>query len=292
MPISYLDFFNLTGTSSVAWANMPIKKLIDTTDIGTNDKKQTWAITFRVGDDWLANPANDYTPAFNYYHEFSQLGQQTYQNIGAHQRNNKIGFGYTFDYFTGLEITAKDFKPYRNRWLALVSATSDNFTDFKNWKSARALNTHQYCVRNLLVDIESGTIIGKFDTHAYNIKNKIDLTQTWYAADNLDKTVNDYHDRRFLFLGGNGHCTQAENQLQILSSWVAIGSCLDPDKYWSQISGINLPETVDGHRAWSTLEFNGDILNQILENNGLTTKTQCIKSNSRWPDTFLSYKTS
>jgi hypothetical protein len=149
------------------------------------------------------------------------------------------------------------------------------------------MNDHEYCVRNLLVDIESGTTIGKFDTHAYNIKNKIDLTQAWYAADNSDNADHDNHDRRFLLLGRNNEYTQAENQLQILSSWVAIGSCLDPVKYWSRISGSNLPETVNGHRAWSTLELNG----HVLENAGPTTKTQFIKSNSRWPDMFLGYET-
>lgn len=289
MSISYLDFSNLTETSIAAWVEIPNKQLIDTTDIGTNDKKQTWAITFRVGDDWLATPAENFTPAFRYYHKFSQLGQETNQNIGAYQRNNKINFGYTFDYFTGLEITAEDFKPYRNRWLALVSATSDNCTDFTDWdwENARELNPHQYCVRNLLVDIESGSIIGKFDTHAYNIKNKIDLTQTWYAADNLYAADYDYHDRRFLFLGRDGHYTQAENQLQILSSWVAIGSCLDPVKYWSSISGSNLPDAVNGHRAWSTLELDG----QIQKNDEANINTQCIKSASRWPDIVLGYKT-
>jgi hypothetical protein len=286
MSISYLDFSNLNGTSIAAWVKMPNKQLIDTTNIGTNGKKQTWAITFRVGDDWLADPGQDFIPAFRYYHEFSQLGQETYQNIGAYQRNNKINFGYTFDYFTGLEISAKYFKPYRNRWLALVSATSDTITDFENWKSSGVLNTHQYSVRNLLVDIESGTTIGKFDAHAYNIKDEIDLTQTWYAADNIYKADNDYHDRRFLLLGRNQY-TQAENQLQILSSWVAIGSCLDPIRYWSRISGSNLPEVVDGHRAWSTLEFNDQI--QIDED--ANTNTQCIKSASRWPDIVLGYKT-
>jgi hypothetical protein len=283
----YLDFSNLIGTSTAAWVNLPAKQLIDTTDIGTNDKKQTWAITFRVGDDWLANPGEDFVPAFRYYHEFSQLGQQTHQNIAAYQWQNKLNFGYTFDYFTGLAITVNKFKPYRNRWLGLVSATSDTFTDFEDFKSARLVNPYQYCVRNVLVDIDSGTIIGKFDTHAYNIKNKIDLTQAWYAADNLDNADDDYHDRRFLLLGKNNQYTQAENQLQILSSWIAIGSCLDPAKYWSQISGFNLPQVVNGHRAWSTLELNG----HILENAALTTKTQCIKSNSRWPDMFLGYNT-
>jgi hypothetical protein len=283
----YLDFSNLNGTSTAAWVKLPAKQLIDTTDIGTNDKKQTWAITFRVGDDWLANPGEDFVPAFRYYHEFSQLGQQTHQNIGAYQWQNKLNFGYTFDYFTGLAITVDNFKPYRNRWLALVSATSDTFTDFEDFKSARSVNPHQYCVRNVLVDIDSGTIIGKFDTHAYNIKNKIDLTQAWYAADNMDNADDDYHDRRFLLLGKNNQYTQAENQLQILSSWIAIGSCLDPAKYWSRISGSDLPQVVDGHRAWSTLELNGP----ILENAAPTTKTQFIKSNSRWPDMFLDYET-
>ena len=283
----YLDFSNLNGTSTAVWAKMPAKQLIDTTNIGTNDKKQTWAITFRVGDDWLANPGEDFVPAFRYYHEFSQLGQRTHQNIGAYQWNNKINFGYTFDYFTGLEMSAEEFKPYRNCWLALVSATSDTVTDFEDFNSARSVNPYQYYVRNLLVDIESGTIIGKFDTHAYNIKNKIDLTQSWYAADNLDNADHDYHDRRFLLLGRNNQYTQAENQLQILSAWVALGSCLDPDKYWSRISGSNLLQVVDGHRAWSTLELNG----HILENAGPTTKTQFIKSNSRWPNMFLDYET-
>lgn len=287
MSISYLDFSNLNGISIAAWAELPNKQLIDTTNVGTNDKKQTWAITFRVGDDWLANPAEDFIPAFRYYHQFSQLGQETNQNIGAYQRNNNINFGYTFDYFTGLEIPTDNFKPYRNRWLALVSATSDTTTDFKNWGNYPEMNSTQYCVRNLLVDIEAGTIIGKFDTHAYNIKNKIDLTQTWYAADNMDNADNDYHDRRFLFLGRDGHYTQAENQLQILSSWVCIGSCLDPVKYWSQISGSNLPEAVDGHRAWSTLELNG----QILDDDEANAKTQYIRSNSRWPNMVLGYKT-
>jgi hypothetical protein len=283
----YLDFSNLNGTLTAAWVELPTKQLIDTTDIGTNDKKQTWAITFRVGDDWLANPGEDFVPAFRYYHEFSQLGQQTHQNIGAYQWQNKLNFGYTFDYFTGLEITTEDFKPYRNRWLALVSATSDIDKDFENWYSARSVNPHQYCVRNLLVDIESSTLIGKFDTHAYNIKNKIDLTQAWYAADNMYNADNDYHDRRFLLIGRNNQYTQAENQLQILSSWIAIGSCLDPAKYWSQISGSNLPQVVNGHRAWSTLELN----REIQENDGKNTKTQCIKSTSRWPDIFLGYNT-
>lgn len=282
----YLDFSDLDGTSVAAWVEIPNQHLIDTTDIGTNDKKQTWAITFRVGDDWLANPGLDFVPAFRYYHEFSQLGQPTHQNIGAYQRNNKINFGYTFDYFTGLEITVEDFKPYRNRWLALVSATSNTEKDFENWHSAKLANPYQYCVRNLLVDIESSTPIGKFDTYAYNIKNKIDLTQTWYAADNLDETHDNCHDRRFLLLGRNQY-TQAENQLQILSSWVAIGSCLDPDKYWSKISGSNLPEEVDGHRAWSTLELNG----QVQKNAEKNISTQFIKSTSRWPDVVLGYKT-
>ena len=53
------------------------------------------------------------------------------------------------------------------------------------------------------------------------------------------------------------------------------------------ISGSTLPEVVDGHRAWSTLELSGQILEDIAAN----TKTQYIKSTSRWPDMILGYKT-
>lgn len=260
---SYADYSPVSDTFFAGTTTSSAPHTIDTAGMGTNDRCQTWAMTFRVGSDWVTEPTRMYQGCFRMYQNFDHSGQIVYLNQGAWQHMGKINFGFTSDYFLGIQFTPEEFAPYRNRWLGLVSATSDNKTDFEQWYSGETIKNN-YFVRNVLVDLETKQIIKKSDRSAYNIKDAIDFNQSWQVAnDTQTAAAGQYYNSNFLLLGAKNRneeiddikFTANQNQYQCLSTWCAMGSTLDPAQHWSSLTGTGIASTVENVRAWQIHQF-------------------------------------
>jgi hypothetical protein len=260
---SYADYTPVSDTFFAGASASYAPHAIDTAGMGTNDRRQTWAMTFRVGSDWVTEPTRMYQGCFRMYQAFDQSGALVYLNQGAWQHMGKINFGYTSDYFLGIQFTPEEFAPYRNRWLGLVSATSDNRADFEQWYSGDRIKNN-YFVRNVLVDLETKQIIKKSDRSAHAVKDSIDFTRPWQVANNTQTAgAGEYYNSNFLLLGARNRneeiddikFTAGQNQYQCLSTWCAMGSALDPLHHWSSLTGTDLAHTVESVRAWQIHQF-------------------------------------
>jgi hypothetical protein len=259
----YADYTPLSDTFFAGASASYAPHAIDTAGMGTNDRCQTWAMTFRVGSDWVTDPTRMYQGCFRMYQNFDQCGRAVHLNQGAWQHMGLLNFGFTSDYFLGIQFTSEEFAPYRNRWLGLVSATSNTTSDFSGWYSGDKIK-HNYFVRNVLVDLETKKIIKKSDRAAYNVKDAIDFTQPWQVANNTQTAgAGEYYNSNFLLLGARNRneeiddikFTASQNQYQCLSTWCAMGSALDPLQHWSSLTGTGLDHTVESVRAWQIHQF-------------------------------------
>jgi hypothetical protein len=153
---SYADYTPVSDTFFAgATASYAPQLPLTHAGMGTNDRCQTWAMTFRVGcrlGD--PDPSRMYQGCFRMYQNFDQCGRAVHLNQGAWQHMGLLNFGFTSDYFLGIQFTSEEFAPYRNRWLGLVSATSNTTSDFSGWYSGDKIK-HNYFVRNVLVDLET-----------------------------------------------------------------------------------------------------------------------------------------
>lgn len=260
---SYADYSPLSDTFFAGATFSYAPATIDTTGMGTNDRCQTWAMTFRVGSDWVTEPTRMYQGCFRMYQAFDQCGAIVHLNQGAWQHMGKINFGFTSDYFLGIQFTPEEFAPYRNRWLGLVSATSDNKADFEQWYSGDRVKKN-YFVRNVLVDLETKQIIKKSDRAAHAIKDSIDFSQNWQVVNNTQTAgPGEYYNSNFLLLGARNHneeiddikLTANQTQYQCLSTWCAMGATLDPMYHWPALTGTGLASTVENVRAWQIHQF-------------------------------------
>jgi hypothetical protein len=289
----YADYTPVSDTFFAGATASSVPHTIDTVGMGTNDRCQTWAMTFRVGSDWVTEPTRMYQGCFRMYQNFDQSGQMVHLNQGAWQHMGKINFGYTSDYFLGIQFTPEEFAPYRNRWLGLVSATSDNRADFEQWYSGDRIKNN-YFVRNVLVDLETKKIIKKADRSAYAVKDSIDFTQNWQVANNTQTAgPGEYYNSNFLLLGARNRneeiddikFTAGQNQYQCLSTWCAMGSALDPLHHWSSLTGTGLAHTVESVRAWQIHQFpdNGRWVDDTYLGNTRYVPPLVESPATRWP---------
>jgi hypothetical protein len=257
-PRYYSDFSAATtvgtgGTAGIASITSG-STVIDLTSLGsTEGKRQTHALTFKVGSNWVPTPQSSYTRAFGNYQQFYQSGVQTnYYTYGGSQSGNYI-FGFTIDQFLPITLTSTQMNTYRNKWLGLVCSTSDSTSSFANWTGTGS-NTYNFCCRTYLIDLETNTVISTLDNYAYASKPAIDLTQTWYASSAGSPT---YYNDRILLLGTATTLTSGDTDFKMLSDWMCIGSTLDPSVWWPYLVGDGIGDTVNNVRAWSTSRYTG-----------------------------------
>lgn len=260
---SYADYSPLYDTFFAGATASYTPHTIDTTGMGTNGRCQTWAMTFRVGSDWVTEPTRMYQGCFRMYQQFDSAGTVIQLHQGAWQHMGKINFGYTPDNFLGIQFTPEEFAPYRNRWLGLVSATSNDRADFEQWYSGDRIKNN-YFVRNVLVDLETKQIIRKSDCSAHAVKDSIDFTHPWQAVQNTQTAgAGEYYNSNFLLLGARNwneeidgiKLTAGQTQYQCLNTWCAMGSTLDPVQHWSSLTGTGVASTVGSVRAWQQHQF-------------------------------------
>ena len=292
----YADYTPLTDTFFAGAVTNFAPVDIDMSGIGTNDRCQTWAMTFRVGADWVTQPSRMYQGCFRMYQNFDQGGQAVHLNQGAWQHMGLLNFGFTSDYFLGIQFTPEEFAPYRNRWLGLVSATSDTTSDFAGWYSGDKIK-HNYFVRNVLVDLETQRVIKKSDRCAYNIKAPIDLSRPWQIANNVQTAgPGQYYNSSFLLLGARNHnqdldeikLTNNQTHYQCLSTWTAMGSALDPVRYWPQLTGTGIATQIESVRAWNSWQFtdSGLWFDDTYMGSTIYKPPLTTKNTTRWPDSI------
>ena len=147
---------------------------------------------------------------------------------------------------------------YRNRWLTCVYATSDSSGDFANWQGGTDTYGNGWCARVRLFDTETMTEIPSVyavngDGWLFNTSGAIpDLTQAWtYGYGSSTNSLN--HFGWF----DNDSTLYYRSDIQILSSWYAIGNMVDvgDSQYYNQLAGNALSKTVGGYKPLSAYGF-------------------------------------
>lgn len=290
---SYADYSPLYDTFFAGATASYTPHTIDTTGMGTNGRCQTWAMTFRVGSDWVTEPTRMYQGCFRMYQQFDSAGTVIQLNQGAWQHMGKINFGFTSDNFLGIQFTPEEFAPYRNRWLGLVSATSNDRANFEQWYSGDRIKNN-YFVRNVLVDLETKQIIRKSDCSAHAVKDSVDFTHPWQAVQNTQTAgAGEYYNSNFLLLGSRNwneeidgiKLTAGQTQYQCLNTWCAMGSALDPVQHWSSLTGTGVASTVGSVRAWQQHQFSdtGSWVDDTFMGSTRYVPTLEESSATRWP---------
>jgi len=262
-PRYYLDFTTGGANAYTAW-NSPTNAAQDQTGAGTTTRKGVWCTMFRVGNNWGTGAPNN-TPMWNYYTLFSNNGTDVFLNQRAQATTTGYQFNFNAISNTGVAVSTAQMATLRNRWLVLISATSDTTADFSNWTGTGA-NTFGWCIRTYLVDVQANTVIGTLDAYATSNPgiDSIDLSQTWTVG--FDSSA--YYINEFTYFD-NAATTYSRNDLQIAQHWMTIGNTWDPAQDWPSAATNSPSPTIGGVRAWfMNLQFDSTPANQTVGNLG------------------------
>jgi len=255
-PRYYVDLTTGGANAYTSW-NSPTNAAVDQTGAGTTARKGVWCTMFRVGNNWGTGAPNN-TGLWNYYTAFSNNGTDVYLN----QRAAATSTGYTFGFNSAnVARTTAQMTTLRNRWLAVISATSDTTADFSNW-TGTGTNTYGWCIRTYLVDVQANTIIVTQDAYATSNPgiDSIDLSQTWTVG--FESSA--YYINEFTYFD-NAATTYSRNDLQIAQHWMTIGNTWDPAQDWPSAATNSPSPTIGGVRAWfMNLQFNSTPANQTV----------------------------
>jgi hypothetical protein len=255
-PRYYLDFTTSDANASLAWYS-PTNAAMDMTGTGTTARKGVWCTMFRVGNNWGTGAPNG-TSLWGYFTLFSNNGT----NVFLPQRAQATTTGYQFGFNSALVVrTTAQMATLRNRWLAVISATSDTTADFANWTGTGA-NPFGWCIRTYLVDVQANTVIGTADAYASFDPGigSIDLSQTW----TLGFESSAYYINEFTFFE-SAATTYSRNDIQFAQNWMTIGNTWDPAQDWSSAATNSPSPTIGGVRAWfMNLQFNSTPENQTV----------------------------
>jgi hypothetical protein len=255
-PRYYADFTNMTNRPTfgvVRQSYVDSSATIDMTGVTNNYKKAVMACTFKVGTNWLSTSwtVDEYQGGFNDYHVFNGLqigpsiiGSWNYAGGGA--MSYKVGVGP----FSQIQITPATFATYRNKWLTIISATSDSTSDFANW-TGTGTNTYGYCERIYLVEADTGVVLQQQDSYAVDNYFSADLSQSWQ----LNTGSYNYEQYLYLYSEDGTNFKNNNNDMDHLSSWAAFGQTFDPATYYTELLGVGIADTVAGVQAWSNLYY-------------------------------------
>jgi hypothetical protein len=248
-PRYYLDYTTGGSMAGTGWYS-PSNAAVDQTGAGTTARKSAWCTMFRVGNNWGTGAPNS-TPMWGYYTLFNNNGTDVFlqQQVTA----TSTGYQFSFNNSAALAVSTALMATLRNRWLALISATSDTTADFANWTGTGS-NPYGWCVRNYLVDVQANTVIATQDSYAtFNPGiDSIDLSQTWTVG----YLSSAYYVNEFVYFE-NAATTYSRNDIQFAQNWMTIGNTWDPAQDWPNAATPSPSPTIGGVRAWfMNLQFN------------------------------------
>jgi hypothetical protein len=259
-PTYYADFSTTSATQQAQMLVLPDSSTtIDMTGTGTNAKKQIFAMTFRVGSDWMTTAPTDYTQAFEMYMPFDNAGTQSFRSITLAQEPG--GNRYVFGTAQGpnLYVDKTTFNNnYRNKWLTAIYSTSDTSADFANWAGGTDTYSQSWAGRCRLYETETMTPVPSYyanggDGWLFETTGSTpDLTQAW----NLNAGT--YNFGPFGFFSSDS-TLYYRTDMQVMSVWYTIGDMIDPaeTQYSNQLAGSAFSKTVNGIKPWVAFAFHG-----------------------------------
>ena len=256
-PRYYADFTNMTNRpsfGSVRQIFADSSATIDMTGVTNNYKKAVMASTFKLGTNWLSTSwsMGEYQGGFNDYHQFNALniGPSIIGDWNYAASVNAMSYKVSTGPFVQIQITPATFATYRNKWLTIISATSDSTSDFANW-TGTGTNTYGYCERLYLVEADTGVILQQQDSYAQDNYFSADLSQSWQ----LNTGSYNYEQYLYLYSDDGTNFYNNNNDMEHLSSWAAFGQTFDPATYYTELLGVGIADTVAGVQAWSNLYY-------------------------------------
>lgn len=258
---TYSADFSTTGAAQQAqtFAFADSATAIDMTGTGTNAKKQIYAMTFRVGSNWMTTAPSTYTQAYAQFVQFDNAGTSSFRSITLAQEPG--GANYVFGTATGVNVyvdkTLFDAN-YRNKWLTCIYSTSDTSADFANWSGGTDTYGNSWAARVRLYETETMTPIASVygdqgDGWIDNATGSVpDLTQSW------DLQAGTYNCNPFGFFDGDS-TLYYRTDLQVMSVWYTIGSMVDTGdvQYSNQLAGSAFSKTINSIEPWMAWAFHG-----------------------------------
>jgi len=256
-PRYYADFTNMTNRPTfgvVRQSFVDSSATIDMTGVTNNYKKAVMACTFKLGTNWLSTSwsMGDYQGGFNDYHEFNGVntGPRITGDWNYASGVNAMSYQVWTGSFQIIQITPATFATYRNKWLTIISATSDSTSDFANW-TGTGTNTYGHCERLYLVEADTGVILQQKDSYAQVNNFTPDLSQSWQ----LNTGSYNYGQYFYLYSEDGTNFQNDNNDMEHLSSWAAFGQTFDPATYYTELLGVGIADTVAGVQAWINLYY-------------------------------------
>jgi hypothetical protein len=224
------------------------------------------AMTFKIGSTWgtyttwpslgrvYGNYGSFYTSSGGVVNGRYDLNIQTSSTAGT------VAFqGILFDggaVSVGVRLTVASLQAnYANRWLGMVSATSDTSSTFANWTGG-SLTASNWCQRTIVVDIASQTIIGQMDEVSPALGPTIptlDFTTQQYELFGSNNATY-FRWNSYLMDGMTGFDSTPWSKI---SDWLTVGNTFDPVTYWPSIVGETPQGTVAGAKAWFSTTSTG-----------------------------------
>jgi len=256
-PRYYADFTNMTNRPTygvVRQSYVDSSATIDMTGVTNNYKKAVMACTFKLGTNWLSTSwsMGDYQGGFTDYHEFNGVntGPRITGDWNYASGVNAMSYQVWTGSFQIIQITPATFATYRNKWLTIISATSDSTSDFANW-TGTGTNTYGHCERLYLVEADTGVILQQKDSYATVNNFTPDLSQSWQ----LNTGSYNYGQYFYLYSEDGTNFQNDNNDMEHLSSWAAFGQTFDPATYYTELLGVGIADTVAGVQAWTNLYY-------------------------------------
>ena len=259
-PTYYADFSTTGATQQAqtfAFANSATA--IDMTGTGTNAKKQIFALTFRVGDDWMTTAPSTYTSAYSQFVLFDNAGTQSFRSITLAQEPGAANYVFGTANNVNVYVNKTLFDAnYRNKWLTCIYSTSDTSADFANWAGGTDPYGNAWAGRVRLYETETMTPIASVysdlgDGWLSNATGSVpDLTQSW------DLSAGTYNFNPFGFFNGDS-TLYYRTDLEVMSVWYTIGSMVDTGdtQYSNQLAGSAFSTTVNSIKPWIAYAFHG-----------------------------------
>jgi len=258
---TYTADFSLTGAAQQAqmFVSADSATAIDMTGTGTTAKKEIFAMTFRVGTNWMTTAPTTYTRAFDMSVQFNNSGTQSFRTMALAQEPG--GANYVFGTANGPNVyvnkTLFDAN-YRNKWLTCIYSTSDTSADFANWSGGTDPYGNSWCARVRLYLTETMTPIASVysnegDGWLFDTTGSVpDLTQAW------DLAAGTYNFGPFGYFAGDS-TLYYRTDLQVMSVWYTIGSMVDTGltQYSNQLAGSAFSKTINSIEPWMAWAFHG-----------------------------------
>lgn len=259
----YEDWDGLTitannGIKSVAvYPNDSGVGSFDQTGITNDEKLSVFATTFRLDTGWGSYSTWQTGRIYQNTGIFSDdIGTRTRgygMVITATSTANTFQFNGTLwegaAVSGGISLTGTQIANYFGHWLCFISATSNDSGTFANWSGASGANWYE---RTILVDLDTGTIVGQADLNGNPNGSGIDFATQQYYCSGYTTSPGDYvytlgeefHQAGFTATGVQG------NPFNTLSTVFTIGDTFDPIPNWRLVAGETPSPTATGSDCW------------------------------------------